>query len=233
MRPRHLLLVAALLALLSGCAIRGEARPRDIPDDQKLFPIASDATSTPGTTAKPGSRKVFLLGPDNVHLIGVNRDTSTLDDLLRALLRGPTPQEFAKGFQSAVPLNTKLVSTHTDAATKNLTIALQLDPNSTLAGVNGPKAFAQLVYTATAEPDRVSGVSFVVNGQAIKGVSGDGIPVDGALTRPDFAGMTPVTPSDFKPPGGTIATTTTATVPPTTTTVPPATAPATTPPATG
>ena len=160
---------------------------------------------------------MFLLGTDNVHLIGANRDTSTLDDLLRALLKGPTPQEFAKGFQSAIPLNTRLVSSQIDAATKTLTIALELDPNSTLAGVSGPKAFAQLVYTvATAEQEQVTGVLFVVNGQPIKGVSGAGIPVDGALTRADFADLAPVTASDFKPPGGTIATTTTTTVPPTT-----------------
>jgi Sporulation and spore germination len=212
----QLIFVGAALALVSGCGIRGDARPRDITDDQKLLPLASDATSTPATTAAPGSPKVFLLGPDNAHLIGANRDTTTLDDLLRALLRGPTPQEFAKGFQSAIPINTGLVSTQIDAATKNLTIALELDPNSTLAGVSGPKAFAQLVYTATGNQDQVSGVSFVVNGQPIKGVSGAGIPVDGALTRADFADLAPVTASDFKPPGATIAPTTTTTVPPTT-----------------
>jgi sporulation and spore germination protein len=222
MKARRLVLVAAVLALVSGCGIRGEARPRDITDDQKLFPLASDATSTPGTTAKPGSPKVFLLGSDNAHVVGANRDATTLDDRLRALLRGPTPQEFAKGFTSAIPINTSLVSTQIDATTRALTIALELDPNSTLAGVSGPKAFAQLVYTATAEQDQVSGVLFVVNGQAIKGVSGAGLPVEGALTRADFAGLAPVTPSDFKPPGATIATTT----------LPPATV-AVTPPATG
>jgi hypothetical protein len=222
MRVRSLVFVAAVLALLSSCGIRGEARPRDITDDQKLFPLASDATSTPGTTAAPGSPKVYLLGADAVHLIGANRDTTTLDDLLRALLRGPTPQEFAKGFTSAIPLNTTLVSTQTDAATKIITIALELDPNSTLAGVSGPKAFAQLVYTATANPEEVAGVSFVVNGQVIAGVGGAGVPVDHPLTRADFADLAPVTPSDFKPPGATIATTT---VPPTTVAV--------TPPATG
>jgi hypothetical protein len=231
-RSRHLFIVAAVLALLSGCGIRGDARPRDITDDQKLFPLASDATSAPATTAAPGSPKVFLLGPDNVHLIGANRDTSTLDDLLRALLSGPTPQEFAKGFQSAIPPNTRLVSSQIDAATRTLTIALELDPNSTLAGTTGPKAFAQIVYTATAETFQVSGVSFVVNGQAILGVGGAGTPVDHPLTKADFGDLAPVTASDFKPPGGTIATTTTITLPPTTTTVPPATA-APAPPATG
>ncbi len=230
MKARHLFIVAAVLALVSGCGIRGEARPRDITDDQKLLPLASDATSTPGTTAAPGSSKVFLIGTDGVHLRGANRETSTLDDLLRALLRGPTLQEFAKGLTSAIPPDTKLVSAVTDPATKTLTIALQLDPNSTLAGVSGPKAFAQIVYTATAEPDTVSGVKFVVNGQAITGVGESGIPVDHPLTRADFPDLAPATPPDVKPPGGTVATTTTSTVLPTSA---PATAPATTPPATG
>jgi hypothetical protein len=228
---RHLIWVAAVLVLLSGCGIRGEARPRDITDDQKLFPLASDATSAPGTTAAPGSPKVFLLGSDNAHLVGANRDTSTLDDRLRALLRGPTPQEFAKGFTSAIPLNTGLASTQIDTASGILTIALELDPNSTLAGVSGPKAFAQLVYTATAEQDHVSGVKFIVNGQPILGVGEAGTPVDHPLTKADFGDLAPVTASDFKPPGG-VATTTTITLPPAVTTAP-ATAPATTPPAAG
>ena len=80
---------AALLVLLTGCGITEDSQPRDVATNDRPFTLSSDESITPETTAAPGKPKVYLVDRSD-HLVGSNRDVNSLNDLLRALLRGPT-----------------------------------------------------------------------------------------------------------------------------------------------
>jgi hypothetical protein len=215
---RVLVPVTSLLALLAGCGIAPDSQPRDVATKDRPFTLSSDESIPPETTAAPGNPKVYLVDRSD-HVVGSNRDVSSLTDLLRALLKGPTTQDNVRGFTSAIPLNTTLVDSHIDA--KILTISLKTDPNSQgFGGANGPKAFAQLVYTAMGDPDKVRGVRFVVDNHEV-GIDGDGKRVvDHPLTKNDFSKQAPAPGSDLKQPGGSLVTTTTSPLPPATTSIP-------------
>jgi spore germination protein GerM len=106
--------------------------------------------------------------------------------VLNALFAGPTQAEAASGLQTAVPAQTKVLSTTiaNGVATVNL--------NSAFSQVVGPaqiQAAAQIVYTATGLAG-VSGVTFAIGGQAVA------VPVSGGAQvsvadRGQFPGLAP------------------------------------------
>jgi len=229
-------LSGAALVVLCGCGISNDKGPRDIAARDQPFPLVSNPQS-PDTTAASGGPKVYLVSTDDSHLIGSARDAANRDDLVRALLQGPTQQDQQRGLRSFVPIGTTLVRTELDAAGV-LTIRLKLAADSLgFRGADAAKGFAQLVFTVTDNPG-VLGVRFVVDDQPIQPLNGDGTRVDTPVTRADYAKLAPISFPDVHTPGAVASTTTEApttfatTPPPTTgppTTGPPATGPPTTP----
>lgn len=198
----------AAVASLAGCGIGNEASPRVIgPNEQ---PFVHEPTSVPSaTTAPTGGPKLYLISTDNVHLVASARDVASRDDLLKALLLPLTKQDNDRGLHTFIPIGTTLAGT--SIANGILTIRLTVPADQAgLEGANAPKAYGQLVYTATDSPDVSVGVLFIVNSQQVHPFDANGKPLTRPANRLDYALFAPVgLGADVKPPGG-VATTTTA-----------------------
>lgn len=104
-----------------------------------------------------------------------------VEEALRALLAGPTPEERGHGISSEIPAGTALrgVQIQRGVAAVDLTSAFSRGGGSSsmLARV------WQVVYTAT-EVRGVSAVQITLDGRRVQALGGEGIPIGTPLHRP-------------------------------------------------
>jgi hypothetical protein len=183
------LLAAAVC--LAGCGVPIDNTARPIKGQDLPTPLSGQgSTSGTGTARAKVERPIFLL--DNARLVRAGRRLDTPGDVpavIGALLAGPTKQEVTRGRRSAIPPDTRLLSS---------TVAdgiATLDLSSELAAVGGDAqrySLAQLVWTATAVPG-VRAVRIAVEGQTVSVPNPEGQVLDRPLTRHDF-------PAQLEPP---------------------------------
>ena len=101
-------LLSSAVAALTACAIQPDAQPRDIPVDDRI-PL-DHLLPTPVTPATPRGRSGCSSSPMPTATGSGCCDRSpapstppTADALLDELFKGPNPQEFEAGFESALP----------------------------------------------------------------------------------------------------------------------------------
>ncbi len=185
--------VAVLAAVLSaGCGIpTGAAKPiakSDVP-----FHLL-DPSASPTTTAPPPvvgvAETIFLVAPDNQHLVAVERDVAVpanLSEVLGALLAGPTAVEQANGIATYLSGSKTQVSTSVaaDVATVNFAVnpVQPVGPAQTLA-------IAQVVYTVTQQPG-IDQVLIHIDGQAVQVPVANGAEVPGPVNRFDYLPQAP------------------------------------------
>jgi spore germination protein GerM len=209
--------VGALAA--AGCAIQPDSAPRDIPEDlqERESPAAVPAGGAAG-----GTDRIFLLAPDDSdHLLRtVQRDTGRdATALLTALISGPNPTEFERGYRSVIPPTLALRSVRVDDGVVHVDVS---DALLDLSGGDLTDAVAQIVFTASEIPGAAS-VLIRVDGATREWPDGSGAQHRGPLTTYDFIGYA----ESAQPPFPASPAPTTA-VPPSTTTPPTTSAPATT-----
>jgi spore germination protein GerM len=174
-----LALAALAAALLTACGVPADDEPRAIAQDQEP---AEDPAADP-SEGQTGAALVYLTrfdGTDN-HLssvemqvpVGASSTLPTPATALEALL-GVTPDETlrAAGYSTAIPANTRLLSTPTVDDEGVLTV----DVNEPLYRVQAPNsglAFGQIVCTADAF-DEVGAVQFQLEGVPRDAPMGDG-----------------------------------------------------------
>lgn len=168
-----LLVVAALLAVLSGCA-----------------GFAADSSSNlPATepSPKPTTVKVFFVKGEQfaprVRTAAADRPAPTF--AVEALLAGPTAGERRAGVETTIPTGTRLVSL--DVRGNTATVALshaRLQPTATDVSLRPARA-AQIVYTLTAIP-QIEQVVINVNGTERAAFVGSRLAVRGALEQRDL-----------------------------------------------
>jgi len=179
-RHRLPLVPAALLAaVLAACGVPADDEPRAISGEQEPAEELADDTND----GRTGSALVYLTrfdGADNrlssVELqvpVGASSTLPTPATALEALL-GDTPDETlrADGYNTAIPANTRLLSTPTVDDEGVLTV----DVNEPLYRVQAPNstlAFGQIVCTADAF-DEVGAVQFQLEGVPRDAPMGDG-----------------------------------------------------------
>jgi sporulation and spore germination protein/immunoglobulin-like protein involved in spore germination len=108
---------------------------------------------------------------------------------LEALLAGPTPDERARGFSSAIPQGTRLlgIAIRDGVATVDLTSEYQAGGGSHSMQVR----LGQVVYTLTQFPT-VSKVRFRLDGTPVDVFSSEGIVLDHPVGRGDYGNLLPV-----------------------------------------
>jgi spore germination protein GerM len=197
---RRGLAVAATLALTAGCGLSANSEPRviasnDLPTELR-DPSPSSSTTLGQSPATASVFVYFLVQQDGAaRLVAVPRevkDATRPRDRLAALLVPPTPAEQAQGLLTSIPADTVLIETKLDDTTGVLTI----DLSRSLFDIQGQElrnAFAQLVWTAT-DVAGVHQVRFLVAGQEYRVPDQDGIEQPGAVTRADYATLTPTAP---------------------------------------
>ncbi len=165
--------LAALGALLVGCALPTDARPRTIADSA-VADLNPSTTDVPATTAEPGAPTIRLYLFRNNTLVGIDRRTNDGRDantVLAQLLTSPNEDERASGYTTYIPPQTRLLRLQL-ATDGTITIDLSKEIDS-VGGSTSKAAYAQLVFTATALPG-VSNVQFRTEGKPVSVPTDDG-----------------------------------------------------------
>ena len=173
--PRTMAAIA--LALTSaGCGIRPDAAPRDIPVDDRSLPGAP--VSAAGVARQVRS---------------VTRSSGTRNDLLAALVAGPTEDELSLQLSSALPAQLEVLST------RSVGSVLYIDLSPAIAELSGAGltlAVAQIVFTAT-DLVGVDAVQLTVDGQRFPWPRGDGTTTTGLLRSYDYPGYAVSSQPDY------------------------------------
>jgi spore germination protein GerM len=168
-RLRSLAIVVALATILTACGIPVGSQPSVVNSHDVPFHLLSPVAPTSTTTTEPAVTYV----PESIYLLGANgavvvvqRDVAfpaTLDAVVTSLIAGPTTQEVAAGFTTALPSTGKVLSTSLtgSVATLNLSTAF-----GQIGGASETVAVGQLVLTTTSQPG-ITAVSFEINGNPI------------------------------------------------------------------
>lgn len=186
---RRLLLLTAALAVLTSCAIREDAAPREIPIAER----GNFGELATGDAAEDGTR-IYLLSPEQPLLRAVPRsEAATAEDLLTSLLAGANEDENALGLTSAIPTDLEIEQARTVGT--RLTIDIN-DALSELTDLGLRQALAQIVATAS-EVDQVQQVRVRVGGQNQGWPIGDGEVTDRPLTIYDYSEFLETSQPDF------------------------------------
>jgi spore germination protein GerM len=107
------------------------------------------------------------------------------------LLGGPTDDEAAAGASTSIPAGTSLLGLRiTDGVA-------EVDLSGAFASGGGSLSMlsrvAQVVYTLTGFPT-VDSVRFLIDGERVESIGGEGVIVDRPLTRADVEGPVPAAP---------------------------------------
>jgi hypothetical protein len=169
------------MALVTGCGIRPDAAPRDIPIEDRSLP----ASPISAAGASGGDARIYLLTPTEPRQVrSVTRSTDTRDDLLAALVAGPTDGELSLPLSSALPAELEVLST------RSVGSVLYVDLSSAIAELSGSGltlAVAQIVFTAT-DIAGVDALQLTVDGQRFPWPRPDGATTTGLLRPYDFPG---------------------------------------------
>jgi Sporulation and spore germination len=199
-RPRRAVAAAVVFAtvVLGACGIGVDARPRDIPPDQKA-PLLGG--SVPVEAATTRSAKVFFFGAEQAsspdRLQSANRSVlPTPEAVVRELLAGLSDADVTRNLRTAIPVGTTLRSA---ILSGDGTAVVDLSEQFFEArGEQQVQAVAQIVYSLGAL-DGVTSVRLLIDGTTREWPRGDGIIRDGALTNSDFAGFSPTSEPDYLP----------------------------------
>ena len=195
MTRRHVTLMAlvgaAVMIATAACGVPTDSGPRALAKNDVPFGLLVPSTTPPtlpGATQPTEGVTVFLVSSNR--LIAVGREVvppATLFKSLNALLAGPSAQESAAGFRSAINDGTRLLSLRVQQGVATI------DVSGTFVGVSGQEqilAIAQIVFTATADPS-VTSVLFALDDRPVEVPRGDGTLTAAGLTRADFTTFAP------------------------------------------
>lgn len=187
----------ASIAVLIGCGVPDDAKPRAIDPDNVPFALLAPTSSTPEPTiAGPSSlvpAVVYLVGQQGrlIETQRMVRAPATLAKVVSALLSGVTDEDAAGKRRSAIASGTTLRGL--DGPIGGL---LTVDLSNDLLRVTGRRqieAVAQIVFTATAVP-AVERILFEFEGRRHDVPRGDGELTSEPLDRRDFRGFQPLPP---------------------------------------
>ena len=172
--------------------VKPAAKPTAKPE-KKPASAAQPAVVKPAAEKAPKVRKsslffVVIDSDGRVVRKEVTRDIplsdSPLTDALKALLKGPTAAEAAKGYRSLIPTGTQILSVivKNGVATVNVTDEFQFNQYG-IEGYLGQ--LSEFVFTATAF-STVSSVQFLIEGQRREYLGAEGVWVGTPLSRDKF-----------------------------------------------
>lgn len=180
-----LLATALVVMSVTGCAVREDSAPRDIPPE-RIRGFGGGAT---GDVAA-GASRIYLLTPATEdgqrRLRAVPRvaETGSAEELLRSLFSGPNSDEVDASLGTALPPDV----TVQNARTVGTRLTVDIDNSLAELSDEGVRlALAQIVATAS-EIDGVERVRIRVDGANQAWPTGDGRLVDAALSIYDYPG---------------------------------------------
>lgn len=111
-------------------------------------------------------------------------DVPPLPTSIQALIDGPRPGEISANLLSLIPEDTEIIGARIEAGIAYLDFNEQFRFNT--LGIEGHRAqIEQIVYTATEFPS-IQKVQFLIEGQRVDYLGGEGFWIGGPLDREDF-----------------------------------------------
>jgi germination protein M len=197
-----LLLISAAVIVVLGAALLaacGGSSGGSSPQPTATVTVTAEPSETPSGSSSPSPsaapasttvRLYFLRGEKlGVAERRVKHTTMPATASMKALLAGPTGAEQAAGLGTTIPAGTRLLGLTIDGTTA------RVDLSGAFASGGGSLSMmariAQVVYTLTRYPT-VRSVEFLMDGEPVEALGGEGIVLDGPQTRADWR--------DFEPP---------------------------------
>jgi hypothetical protein len=178
-RRRAITTLGIAAVALTGCGLRPDAAPREVPDAQR-----ADRVVVAVGGAASGASRIYLVGPGEDRLLrSVPREPEEGEHPISVLLRGPNETEV--GFGSAIPATLEIRDIRQQGS------RLLLDVTPELLGLSGSgliQALAQIVYTAN-EIDGVLSVAIQVEGEPKAWPTADLTTTTGDLRVYDYPGL--------------------------------------------
>lgn len=201
---RRLAIALFALSLLVGCEADTAAETTStsapvtttstsVTTTSRLTPPTTGATSTTVLAPRP-EQAVYLFfegypvepGP---YLVPVARPGEDgLAQTLAALLEGPTEPELSMGLSSTIPEGTKLLGVAVSEGTASVDLSAEFQTGGGSLSMMG--RVAQIVFTATRFDD-VDSVRFLLEGQPLDVLGGEGLIIDSPQTRADWSDLIP------------------------------------------
>jgi spore germination protein GerM len=199
-RPRStaLIAIAALLAslMLSACGDDGDqaattpAPPATATAPATVPPATTPATA-PATTPAPEQVDVDVWFVRDERVAAVTRAV-TPPAVARAamteLLRGPDADEAASGASTSIPAGTSLLGLRIAGGVAEVDLSGEFTSGG--GSLSMLTRVAQVVYTLTGFPT-VDSVRFLIDGEKVDSIGGEGVIVDRPLTRADLPDQAP------------------------------------------
>ncbi|MBA3778405.1 MAG: GerMN domain-containing protein [Chloroflexi bacterium] len=167
------------------------SRPSAVPT------VAPSAEPTPPSPTKTLPMKVYFLlddptGAQNPTLVPAARNVESTVAVagaaMRELLAGPTADEAAGGVASAVPDGTLLLGINIVDGLATIDLSREFESGGGSFSVGA--RLAQVVYTMT-QFSTVERVEFRLDGEPVTVFSGEGLVLDGPVTRDDYVDFLP------------------------------------------
>ncbi|MBJ7456362.1 MAG: GerMN domain-containing protein [Thermoleophilia bacterium] len=190
-----LIATVALLAasVLTACGDDGDGTAvTAAPPATATEPATSPATTAPATVSEQVEAEVWFVRGERVAAVTrAVTPPAVARAAMTELLRGPGADEAAAGLSTSIPAGTALLGLRITGG------VAEVDLSGDFASGGGSLSMltrvAQVVYTLTGFPT-VGSVRFLIDGERVESIGGEGVIVDPPLTRADVEGPVPAAP---------------------------------------
>ncbi len=202
MRARRSTVGAAVLVVaiaLAGCGLSANREPQAIAPEN-LPPDLLDPNPGSSTTLPPSagttSVDVYFLAADGdgERLSPVPREVRDLSmpgQRLTALFSQPSEEEITAGLITSIPADTTVIDIERTGIDGIEAVVELSNDLFSIEGEELAKAFAQIVWTVTEPGGGIRQVRFIVDGVEIRAPDARGNPLEGAVSRVDYAALSP------------------------------------------
>lgn len=186
-------LAAIVGALGTGCGLSVDDGPIDIDRPS----VERDDADESAPVLASGTGRIFLIAPAApgvaARLRSVPRDAADARAAIEAVVAGPSEDEFADDYRSAVPADLVVAGVRQSGSVAAIDVGPQIRE---LGGEALVIALAQIVHSVTSV-DGIDSVRLTVDGSDVIWPDGTGGSAAGLLTVHDFPGLIPSTQPAF------------------------------------
>lgn len=195
MRSRYVLF--ALILLTAACTVTESGTASSTTTDASTTStqvVITSTTVTPPLTQPEAEFAVYFFfdgypvepGP---YLVPVARHgNGGVEEALVTLAQGVTAAESGMGLSTVLPTGTRVLGVEVVERVARVDLSREFESGGGSLSVLG--RVAQVVYTATSY-DEIDGVEFLVEGEPIEVLSGEGLILDGPQTRDGYQDLLP------------------------------------------
>jgi spore germination protein GerM len=188
---RRFALPLAAMLFLAGCGSSQTSAPGGAPETETRTETAPPPETAPTTPEANASIVVYFLRGERVAPVyrEVPQTAAVGTAAMTALLEGPSAEEGALGVSSSIPEGTRLLGLDVTGGTATVDLSREFESGGGSLSITS--RVAELVFTLT-QFGTVDNVRLELEGEPASTLGGEGLIVDHALARDDFADLLPI-----------------------------------------